>query len=67
MMGTREKLRGGDEWDAFCRRCRRVVKFAPGRLKRIKRQFWKRFRKRMRPEHRPPETDWGPPVGKEEW
>ena len=48
MMGTREKLRGGNEWEALSRRSRRLVRFAPGIVQSVKRQFWKRVRKRAK-------------------
>lgn len=42
-MGHRERLEGGDEYDALTR-ARKVYGFRSGRVKRIKRQFWKRIR-----------------------
>jgi len=44
MMGTREKLRGGDEYDALTR-ARRFFDWQPGHAASIKRRFWKRARK----------------------
>ena len=45
MMGHREKLKGGDEWDALCRRSRRILLWKPGQVKAIKRIFNKRQRR----------------------
>lgn len=42
-MGTRAKL-NGVEWDAFSRRSRRMLRWAQGELRAIKRRFWKRQR-----------------------
>jgi hypothetical protein len=39
------RLHGGDEWDAFSRRARRLLRWRPGAIKEIKRRFWKRERK----------------------
>lgn len=44
MMGTRETLKGGDEWDAFSRKARKFLRFKPGIRAAIKRRFWKRVR-----------------------
>ena len=44
MMGTKEKLRGGDEYD-FLTRARRWYVKRRGEVKRVKRRFWKRVRK----------------------
>jgi hypothetical protein len=44
MMGTREPLRGGAEWDAFTR-WRRCCGKRAGRWAAIKRKFWRRVRK----------------------
>lgn len=44
MMGHRFKLRGGDEYDAFTK-WRRFLRWKPGQLRKIKRRYWKRFRK----------------------
>lgn len=47
MMGTREKMRSGDEYDALTRRGRRALKlfWKPGIAAKTKRRFWKRIRK----------------------
>ncbi len=45
MMGHREKLHGGNEWDAFSRRSRRMLSWGRGELKCIKRKAGKRARK----------------------
>ncbi|MDE2229365.1 MAG: hypothetical protein KGL11_10045 [Alphaproteobacteria bacterium] len=44
MMGTREKMIRGSEYDALTRRGRRMVPFKRGVVARIKRGFWKRLR-----------------------
>lgn len=44
MMGHRAKLVGGDEYDALTR-ARRLYRFRPGEIKRIKRKFHKRMRR----------------------
>jgi len=46
MMGHREKLRGGDEYD-YLTRARRMYGH-PSDAPRIKRQFWKRMRAKLR-------------------
>ena len=49
MMGTRAKLKGGAEYDAFNRYARRIYVYL-GRskvVKKIKRKFWKRQRKKI--------------------
>lgn len=43
-MGTREKLRGGDEQD-FLTKARKWYLHRAGQVKRVKRRFWKRVRK----------------------
>jgi len=48
MMGTREKLRGGNEYDTLTKKGRRVFSGVfrhAGRAAAVKRQFWKRVRK----------------------
>lgn len=47
MMGTREPLRGGWEYDALTRG-RRRTHWKAGKVARWKRQFWKRTRKQAR-------------------
>lgn len=44
MMGHKEKLRGGDEWDAFTD-WRKVVKMQRGELSKTKKRFNKRQRR----------------------
>ena len=51
MMGHKEKLRGGDEQDAFTG-WRRFIRWKPGQLRKIKRGFWKRLRRKNRLEAR---------------
>lgn len=46
-MGSRG-ARSGDEFDAFSRRARRLLRWRPGRRRYIKRQFAKRMRKAAR-------------------
>ncbi|MGJ2408931.1 hypothetical protein ACR8FJ_22470 [Salmonella enterica subsp. enterica serovar Paratyphi A] len=50
MMGHREKMKGGDEYDAFSRRARRIVVGIdrPGVTKRMKQKFNQRVRKLAR-------------------
>jgi hypothetical protein len=48
MMGHRERLINGDEFDALTRGGRRVCPFGRGRLKFIKRKFNKRARQAER-------------------
>jgi hypothetical protein len=50
MMGTREKLRGGSEYDALTRRGRRLLAMFrhSGIASAAKRRFWKRIRKAAR-------------------
>ena len=43
MMGTREKLVGGDEVDALTI-AKRFYHWKPGQRKKVKRKFWKRIR-----------------------
>ncbi|MBP0492137.1 hypothetical protein [Roseomonas indoligenes] len=42
---TRIPTISGDERDAFTRVSRRLLYWRPGELRRIKRGYWKRFRK----------------------
>mgnify|MGYP001766477135 CR=1 FL=1 len=44
MMGNKGTVEG-DEYDAFSRRARRIVPWGRGRLKKVKRKFWKRERR----------------------
>jgi hypothetical protein len=48
MMGHREELRGGDEFDALCRRTKRLLHWRPGVRRTLKRQFSKRIRRGAR-------------------
>lgn len=43
MMGHREKLKSGDEYDALTG-WKRMLHWRPGERKRIKKRFWKRQR-----------------------
>lgn len=43
MMGTRGKC-DGDEWDAFSRNSRRLIRWHRGRVQGIKARFWRRQR-----------------------
>lgn len=47
MMGHREKIKGGDEYDALHRRSRRIVVGLdrPGVIKKAKKRFNRRVRK----------------------
>ncbi len=47
MMGTREPLVGGDEYDYLTRGRRRIKKRA-GKFRPVKRGFWQRVRKAYR-------------------
>lgn len=47
MMGHREILKGGDEYDVLTR-ARRFHDPAAGVIKKIKRRFWKRIRCALR-------------------
>lgn len=51
MMGTREPLKGGDEWD-YLTRARKYYAKRAGKFTKIKRQFWKRVRKYRNKEAR---------------
>lgn len=42
--------RGGDEYDAFSQKARRMLHWRPGVLRAIKRRYWKRVRKFARLE-----------------
>lgn len=50
MMGHREKMRGGAEYDAFSRVARKLYCYLHNTkaLKKIKRGFWKRQRTELR-------------------
>jgi len=45
----------GDEWEAFHRRSRRIVRWRRGEIARIKRRFWRRIRALLR--SRPSEAE----------
>ena len=47
MMGHREKLIRGDEYDALTR-WKRVLHWKPGERPAVKRRFWKRIRAKFR-------------------
>lgn len=47
MMGHRETLKGGAEFDALTR-WRKLMHWRPGEVKAIKRAFWKRQRRQGR-------------------
>ena len=47
MMGHRERLRGGDEWD-YLTRARRYSKARAGKFSRVKATFNRRVRKKAR-------------------
>lgn len=49
MMGHREKLVGGEEYDALTR-ARKWHGWRSGMIKKVKRRFWKRIRKEVRME-----------------
>jgi hypothetical protein len=52
MMGTREQMKGGDEYDALTKRGRRALAIFrhSGIAARTKRRFWRRVRKGARRE-----------------
>jgi hypothetical protein len=50
MMGTKEKLKGGDEYD-FLTRARKWIGHRSGEVKRVKRRFWKRIRAQWKGKH----------------
>ena len=52
MMGHREALKGGDEYDALTR-WKKFLRWKPRVRKLIKRQFWKRQRKTVDEHLRP--------------
>jgi len=47
MMGSRG-YRGAAECDAFSKRVRFWINWKPGEVRRLKRQFWKRQRRKAR-------------------
>jgi len=48
MMGRRQTLRGGDEWDVASRKARRIVPMGRGVIKQVKRRMNKRARQEAR-------------------
>ena len=50
MMGRRQKLKGGDEWDAVYARTKLYVFDKPGVAKKTKRKMNKRWRKEFKQE-----------------
>jgi hypothetical protein len=52
MMGHREKLRGGDEWDYFHRYSRSILRWTQGEGKRIKALFSRRVRREAKKDAR---------------
>lgn len=38
----------GDEYDAFSRRARRMLRWKRGEVKNIKAKFWRRFRRKVK-------------------
>lgn len=49
MMGTRERMINGDEYD-YLTRARRFSKKKPGKFTQVKQAFWQRVRKARRLE-----------------
>lgn len=47
MMGTKEPMIDGDEYDALTK-ARKFYRWRAGMIKKVKRQFWKRTRKRAK-------------------
>jgi hypothetical protein len=47
MMGRRQKLHGGDEWEAVSRHWRRYVHRKPGQIKWVKRKMNKGLRREL--------------------
>jgi hypothetical protein len=47
MMGHREKL-SANEWDAFSRKSRRLMRWGRGEIRKLKRAFAKRVRQQGR-------------------
>ena len=45
MMGHRESLHGGFEWDALSHRGKRIYAWRPGQRKQAKRRFNRRIRR----------------------
>ena len=50
MMGHREELKGGDEWDFLNRYSRRFHFASPGEIRRIKSRFNRRVRRQVKQE-----------------
>lgn len=51
MMGHKEKLKSGDEYD-FLTRARRYYHHKAGQIRKVKRKFWKRQRAEVRDQMR---------------
>lgn len=51
MMGHKEKLKSGDEYD-YLTRARRYFHHKAGQIRKIKRKFWKRQRAEVRDQRR---------------
>jgi hypothetical protein len=47
MMGHREKLRDGDEYDVFTK-WRKIILWARGEVRRIKKRFTRRIRRKVK-------------------
>jgi len=47
-MTKRVPLKGGDEYDAFCKKSRKFFNWKSGQLKKIKRAYNKRFRRTVK-------------------
>ena len=56
MMGNKEKLKGGDEYD-FLTRARRWYMHRAGEVKKVKRRFWKRIRAQWRGKNAKQDSD----------
>ena len=52
MMGHREKLKGGDEFDALTKTGRRYVRFRAGEAKAVKVKFSRRTRRAAKQQAR---------------
>jgi hypothetical protein len=53
MMGHREPMKSGDEYDALTRRGKRVHRWRPGQRRSVKRKFSKRIRREAKREATP--------------
>lgn len=52
MMGHRERLKGGDEYDALTKTGRRYLRFRPGEAKAAKARFARRTRRAAKQQAR---------------